>query len=864
MPHMVGSMRRWFFFLLFSSALAAPIQEVEVRGTDAVLAALVRISLPFGVGDEPGDLEQARAAVLDTGYFRDVKIRLEGDKLVVEVVANPTISKVATSAKAFPEASVLRYLESEQAIGVGSVFNPKKATEAAQALARIYRNEGFPFEPRVTPQAKDTSGGIELFFDIEESPEVKSVEVGTATYLPKERLEPLFQPVIENGRFSFERFRDAVGRAADLYATAGFRGSGVDLTRTSLVDGVLKVVFSELKIVEISARGVDVSPLGLKVGDPFNFDQILDGLNALSRSISRVIDFKPERVSQEGVRLVFQAGEQRFGAIREVRIEGNTAIPTQALLAKLRLKPGDEYNPALANEDFARLLREYRDAGYDLVAQPEISFREGVYVQRLRELRIAGYRIEPALTRTDPSVFLREMPPVGSLFSISSLRQGITNILRTGLLREPPGIRPQQGDKPEDVILVLSFREAQTGSFVPGISWSSLTGWEGNISISDTNLWGLAHQYNVTLGINPNDAGQFVTFTASYRIPWVYVDFADFKQVRTSFGVSVYSQPQANINFPLEQLYNGNPPDLNGDGVIDDKDKTSQWQYTERKTGLNFSISRPLSVDLPNLRISAGLGWEWNIPVLEVGDPNRPRCLVKVPDSSNTANPPVAEDTACSEALLQDAQNKFAQSVREYQALTLTLGATYTTLNSPTFPTQGFSVNLSTGYGITFPKGLDATQYVPVVVTGKTYFQLDQAARQALGLRLSFGTILGTAQDSQKFSLGGNNTDITTLRGYDPRFLDKGTTVLNGSIEYGYDFGLNPTGGTNIYGFLFTDFGRLWPASGDLDAFFLGAGIGLQVNLDLLGAILPPIRLDYGFSQRNPTGRFALRLGLGF
>lgn len=862
---MFGSMKRLFaVVLLLSAAWAAPIQEVEVRGTDAVLAALVRIALPFGVGDEPGDLEQARAAVLDTGYFRDVKIRLEDSKLVVEVVTNPSITKVTTSAKAFPEASVLRYLETEQAIGVGSVFNPKKASEAAQALAKIYRNEGFPFEPRIVPEAKEVAGGVELSFNVDESPELKSVEVGAATYVPKERLEPLFQPVIENGRFSFERFRDAVGRTADVYAAAGFRGSGVNLAGTSLVDGVLKVAFSELKIVEISARGVDISSLNLKVGDPFNLDRILDGVNALSRSLGRVVDLRPERVSQEGVRLTFQAGEQRYGAIREVRVEGNTAIPTEQLLSKLRLKPGDEYNPILANEDFARILREYRDLGYDLVAQPDISFREGVYVQRLRELRIAGYRIEPALTRTDPSVFLREMPPVGSLFSVSVLRQSITNILRTGLLREPPGVRPQQGEKPEDVILVLSFREAQTGSFIPGISWSSLTGWEGSIGISDTNLWGLAHQYNVTLGINPNDAGQFLTFSASYRIPWVYIDFADFKQVRTSFGVSFYSQPQANTSFPLEQLYNGNTPDLNGDGVIDDSDKTSQWQYTERKTGFNFTISRPLSNDLPNLRLSAGLGWEWSIPFLEVNDPNRPRCLVKVSDSSNTANPSVAEDTACSEALLQDAQSKFEQSVREFQAITLTLGATYSTLNSPTFPTQGFSINLSTGYGITFPKGSDVTQYVPVVVTGRTYFQLDQAARQALGLRVSVGTILGTAQDSQKFSLGGNSTDITTLRGYDPRFLDKGTTVLNGSIEYGYDFGLSPTGGTNLYGFVFADFGRLWPASGDLDAFFLGAGVGLQLNLDLLGAILPPIRLDYGFSQRYPTGRFALRLGLGF
>ncbi|WP_233498247.1 outer membrane protein assembly factor [Meiothermus sp. QL-1] len=852
------------FAVLLGLALAAPIEEVEIRGADPVLAALVRVALPFGAGDEPGDLEQARAAVLNTGYFRNARVSLVGNRLVVEVTPNPSIAKVAATSRVFPESSVLRYLETEHAIGAGSIFNPKRATEAAQALARIYRNEGFPFEPRVTPEAKDVPEGVELTFRIEESPELKSVELGAATYVPKERLEPLFQGVIEDGRFSFERYREAVGRVAETYAAAGFRGSGVDLARTALSDGVLRVAFSELKIAEINAQGVDVAPLGLRVGDPFNLDRVLDGVNALSRSLGRVVEFRPERVGQDGVRLTFQLGEQRFGTIREVRLEGNTALPTEQLLARVRLKPGDEYNPALANEDFARLLREYREAGYDLVPQPEFSFRDGVYVQRLRELRIAGYRIDPPLTRTDPSVFLRELPPVGSLFSVAALRQGITNVLRTGLLREPPSVRPQQGDKPEDVVLVLSFREAQTGSLVPAIAWSSLTGWEGSISIGDTNLWGLAHQYNISLGINPNDAGQFITFSASYRIPWIYIDFADFKEVRTSFSVSFYSQPQANINFPLQQLYNGSVPDLNGDGVIDSNDTTANWQYTERKTGLSFSIARPLSKDFPNLRLSAALGWEWSIPTLEVNDPNRPRCLVRANDGANTANPSVAEDTACSNALLQDALNRFEQSVREYQAITLTLGATYSTLNSPSFPTQGFSVNLSTGYGITFPKGGDPAQFVPVVLTARQYFQLDQAARQALGLRVSFGTILGTAQDSQKFSLGGNSSDITTLRGYDPRFLDKGTTVLNGTIEYGYDFGLSPTGGTNLYGFVFADFGRLWPATGDLDAFFLGAGVGLQLNLDLLGAVLPPIRLDYGFSQRNPTGRFALRLGVNF
>lgn len=72
-------------FVVVSLALAAPIQDLEIRGGDPVLQALARIALPFGVGDEPGDLEAARKAVLDSGFFREVKVSLEGNKLVVEL-----------------------------------------------------------------------------------------------------------------------------------------------------------------------------------------------------------------------------------------------------------------------------------------------------------------------------------------------------------------------------------------------------------------------------------------------------------------------------------------------------------------------------------------------------------------------------------------------------------------------------------------------------------------------------------------------------------------------------------------------------------------------------------------------------------
>lgn len=861
-------MKRLVCAILFlSAALAAPLQEVEVRGTDAVLAALVRISLPFGVGDEPGDLGQARAAVLGTGYFRDARVTLEGSKLIVEVTPNPTITKVATTAKIFPESAFLRYLESEQAIGVGSTFNPNRATEAAAAIARIYRQEGnLPFEPRVTPEAKDVTGGVELTFTIDETPTVSRVELGPSSYVPRGQLEPLFAAIPVEGKFNFERFREAITRSGELYATAGYRGSGVDLAQTVLDGEVLKVSFGELKIAEINPGGLDISSLGLKVGDPFNWDKVLDGINALSRQLSRVVEFRPERLENDGVRLNFQAGAQRFGAITAVRLEGNTAFPAAQLQAALRLKPGDEYNPALAQEDFARILGLYRNAGVFIVEQPTPSFENGVYVQRVREVKIAGYQLNPAPTRTEPSVFLREMPPVGSLLTQSGIRNGITNILRTGLVSEPPIPTIQPTDQPDQVTLVLPIREQRTGAFTPSIGASSVSGswtFEGNIGFRDTNLWGLAHQYDVNLGLNNNDAGQILNFTAGYRIPWLYLDFADFKRVRTALNFSLYSTPSGNVSFklPQPQSFGGSPIDYNGDGAINADDKPN-WEYTERRTGFGVGISRPISADLPNLRLNAGVSYEFVQTFLEEGDPNRPRCYGRSLNPDGTIAR--VELVPCSEAILADARSQFVGALQPYQTLRFDVGATFTQLNSPFFPTQGYLVTGATGLGFSFPQSGGSSTFVPFTITGRTYFPLDTENRQALMLRLSAGTILGTPQASQAFSLGGNQTDLTTLRGYDTKFLDGGTTVLNGTVEYAYDFGLSPTGGTQLYGYVFTDFGSLWPSATQPQGLYAGLGFGLQLNLDLLGALLPPIRLDYGFSERNPTGKFSIRFGGSF
>jgi outer membrane protein insertion porin family len=90
---------------------------------------------------------------------------------------------------------------------------------------------------------------------------------------------------------------------------------------------------------------------------------------------------------------------------------------------------------------------------------------------------------------------------------------------------------------------------------------------------------------------------------------------------------------------------------------------------------------------------------------------------------------------------------------------------------------------------------------------------------------------------------------------------------VTGSLEYRYDFGLSTFATETVVGIVFADVGYASNVPGYDEygtPFFGGVGIGMQVDLGFGGVALPRIRFDYGFSQRNPGGVFAFRIGTVF
>ena len=73
------------------------IEGVRVEGNQRIEAATIRSYMVVEIGDrfDPAALDQSLKNLYATGLFDDVALRREGDQLVVSVVENPIINRIA-------------------------------------------------------------------------------------------------------------------------------------------------------------------------------------------------------------------------------------------------------------------------------------------------------------------------------------------------------------------------------------------------------------------------------------------------------------------------------------------------------------------------------------------------------------------------------------------------------------------------------------------------------------------------------------------------------------------------------------------------------------------------------------------------
>jgi outer membrane protein insertion porin family len=868
----------WLFGVAFAQVAPptaqGPLLEVRVEGTTTFVD-IVRtiVAARAGTQAERVDLEAERNRVYALGTFEEVSVTLEdrgaGPVLIVRVRENPPVGAVEVVGTTLLQGPQLRdAIVAEHLLDPGRTLNALRAERAVETLQAIYRSVGVPYDIDVTLEILQESGPVSpggrtpvrLRYVVEEAVPLRRVVFEPSTVLSEAELESLFARVSDQETFGFGLYRQAVDEVGERYWAAGLRQSGVDLERSSLENGQLTVRFRELRIAAFDtvALGVPPSALSLSVGDLFNYDVLLEDVRRLARGRSSDVRIETLATAAGAVRVRFAVGApDTAGPVRDIVIEGNTVLDDAFLVDLLALGVGDTFTSALADEDFRRLRAAYDAAGVVIDGRPSYNYLDGTYVQRITELRIAGYAVvyDGSPGRTEERVVTRYLPPVGDLVDLRRLDDGLRRLARLGIVT-PVNRLLVPAEAPGEVIVEVVLRSNTTGLLQPGAQYNTETGFSASVSYAESNLWGLAHNLSAELQALTSDLGLQLGFSVRYAVPWLDVPVLDLQEVPTSMTVSVFSRVE--VNQPLtadgrfEVSYPG-LPDREGTRV-------PVGEYLVRSTGASFSVGRRV---LPNTDLVVAARGAFDSYRLE---PAREACAFdddgNVTNATRCALPP-----ELAAAYLPDG------GLSAFTSATLS----YDDRDSEAFPREGVAATVAFGVGwgsdqrdpITGEPAPYVYQQVQAGV--KTYLTLADVLEEVddrnhvFAVRLNVGHQFGNDYPAnRRFRVGRVPTEATELRGYLDTDFDLTRSYVTSSVEYRYDFGFSSVATDTVIGIVFADLGYVPEATGAVisgASMYGSVGAGVQVNLGFGGVSLPALRFDYGFSARNPRGVFSFRVG---
>ena len=170
--------------LVSSPASAQTVDSIEVEGNRRVETATIRSYFkpgPNGKLDQ-GHIDDGLKGLIETGLFQDVHINQAGGRIVVSVIENPVIGRVAFEGnKKIKDEQLSGEIQSKPR---GTLSRPMVQSDA-QRIADIYRHAGR-YDVSVVPEIiEQPNNRVDLVFTITEGNKtgINSIEfVGNTTY----------------------------------------------------------------------------------------------------------------------------------------------------------------------------------------------------------------------------------------------------------------------------------------------------------------------------------------------------------------------------------------------------------------------------------------------------------------------------------------------------------------------------------------------------------------------------------------------------------------------------------------------------------------------------------------------------------
>ena len=454
-------------------AVAQSASSIVVEGSRRVDADTIRSYFKPGPGGRlgPEQEDEALKALLTTGLFADVRINHTGGRIVVTVVENPVINRVAFEGN--KKAKDEQLTAEVQSKPRGTLSRPTVQADV-QRIIEIYHRSGR-FDVSVDPKIIELPNNrVDLVFEIKEGDKtgVKDIRfVGTHAY-SSGRLKD----VIKTSESNFLSF---------LQTTDIYDPDRIEADRDLLRRFYLKHGYADVRIV------------------------------------AAVGEYDP---AKKGFVVTFTIDEGAQYRVGTVDVVSNVhAIEPGSLRAQVKLGPGSVYNADLVERSVESMTIAAAKNGYAFASvrpRGDRNFEaktinlvfvveEGAraYIERIN---VRGN------TRTRDYVIRREFDlSEGDAYNRALIDRAERRLKNLSYFKTVK-ITNEPGSAPDRVVVNVDVEEQPTGEFSVSGGYSTADGLIGEVSVADRNLMGRGDYAKASLTYGQRVRGIDLSFVEPY------------------------------------------------------------------------------------------------------------------------------------------------------------------------------------------------------------------------------------------------------------------------------------------------------------------------------------------------------------
>ncbi len=456
------------------------VKDIRVEGVQRTEAGTVFTYLPVKVGERMDDEKAAQAvkALYATGFYADVRLEADGDVLVVAVQERPAIAAIEIEgAKEFTKDNLKDGLK-QAGISEAKIYDKSLLDRAEKELKRQYTSRGFyasRVRTTVTPLERNR---VSLRFDIEEGEVTRIADIniiGAKAFSERELLRQmqLTTPgwltwITKDDQYSKQKLTGDLESLRSFYLNRGYLESTIDSTQVSIT---------------------------------------------------------PDR---ERIYIAVALNEGPVYTLGDVKFSGDLIVPERELRELVAIKPGDTFSRERVVESVKRITDRLSNDGYSFAnvnPVPDID----------REKRVASFTffVDPGRrvyvrrvnivgnAKTQDSVIRRELRQLeGAWYSLDKIARSKERLQRTGYFSEINVETPPVAGTVDQVDVVVSVTEKNTGSLNFGLGYSQADQLTLSASISQANVFGSGNQ--VAFQVNNGQVNQI--YSLSFINPYFTAD----------------------------------------------------------------------------------------------------------------------------------------------------------------------------------------------------------------------------------------------------------------------------------------------------------------------------------------------------